>query len=314
MNTEQLPHTIKAPRIEYIDLAKGICILLVVLFHLKEMYKVHSCLDVYLYSTLIPLYFFLSGYVFKTYGGWNEFILKKIKRLIIPFAFFYITTSVLIPITAHHFFGINFRSGQDWRLIYAFLTYGSFPNIPLWFLWGLFILNIIFFALHRTFRNDIILGGMCILLCFILGHTFKLPASLNKTFQGLPFFYFGYVVHNHNIMSHIKGKYAFPITVAMFVSIGMIGESMFDITLKMLMSAFGVMSLLIICRKFKHVPYVSYVGRYSIMVLVTHEPMIRLLNVFHVHNIYICFLIIAISYFAIIPFMRKFMPHVTAQK
>ncbi|MDY4684793.1 MAG: acyltransferase family protein, partial [Sodaliphilus sp.] len=100
MNTEQLPHTIKAPRIEYIDLAKGICILLVVLFHLKEMYKVHSCLDVYLYSTLIPLYFFLSGYVFKTYGGWNEFILKKIKRLIIPFAFFYITTSVLIPITA----------------------------------------------------------------------------------------------------------------------------------------------------------------------------------------------------------------------
>ena len=314
MNIYQHSHLTTAPRIEYFDLAKGVCILLVTWHHLKELLQLHTFLDAYIFSILMPTFFFLSGYVFKTHEGWGEFLRKKIKRLLIPFAFFYITTSVVIPITAHHFFGINFRSGQDWRLIYAFLGYGDFPNIPLWFLWALFILNIIFFWLRRVFKNDYILGAVCIALCIVFGYTFQLPASLNKVFQSLPFFYFGNVAHSHSIMSHIKDRYALPVSVAMFIGIGLVCEGAFEIPMMMLMSMFGVLSVLIICRKLKHVPYVSYVGRHSLIVLVTHEPIIRALNVVHIYDPVICSLIIAVSYLAIIPFMRKFMPHVTAQK
>ena len=50
------------------------------------------------------------------------------------------------------------------------------------------------------------------------------------------------------------------------------------------------------------------------MLLVTHEPLIRLLSIARIGNPYVCFLILAASYLAIIPFMRRYMPHVTAQK
>ena len=141
-------------RIPYFDLAKGVCILLVIWFHLG----VHTPFDPYLNAVRMPLYVFLSGLFFKSYGGILQLIHKKTKRLLIPFFFFYLTTSVLLPILAHNRLGINFETGQDWRLLYAFLTYRDFPNIPLWFLWALFMLNVSFYALQRFIKSDILLG------------------------------------------------------------------------------------------------------------------------------------------------------------
>ena len=72
-------------RIEYIDLAKGICILLVVWLHITDSVKFAGLGETdivtkYCLAFLMPLYFFLSGMFFKTDGhGWN-FILKKINK------------------------------------------------------------------------------------------------------------------------------------------------------------------------------------------------------------------------------------------
>jgi fucose 4-O-acetylase-like acetyltransferase len=58
-------------RIEWIDLAKGICIFLVVANHIFY----YNC--VFLEQLRMPLYFVLSGLFFKNYGGFCEFVLKK---------------------------------------------------------------------------------------------------------------------------------------------------------------------------------------------------------------------------------------------
>lgn len=49
------------------------------------------------------------------------------------------------------------------------------------------------------------------------------------------------------------------------------------------------------------------------MVLVTHEPLIRVLQPLHI-GLWQELLLIMALYLAIIPLMKRFMPHVTAQK
>lgn len=303
-------------RIQYFDLAKGICILLVLWFHLKESQHIHSVTDVYLDAVRMPLYFFLSGFFFKTYGGFRAFLGKKAMKLMVPFAFFYLTTSVLLPILAHRFLGMEFSTGQDWHLIYAFLTYSPFPNIPLWFLWGLFVLNLTFYAVKRFVRSDLAISLCCLVLGALLGYAFNLPASLSATFRGLIFFYLGYIFHKHDIVERMKLQYAIPAAATAFLALGFIvpGNPVALAIVRVLTSMAGITLLVLVCRTIGRLPYVSYVGRYSIMLLVTHEPLIRLLLMLHIDNILMSFVLIAASYLAIIPFMRKYMPCVTAQR
>lgn len=299
-------------RIEYFDLAKGICILLVVMHHIG----IETPIDNYLNIIRMPLYFYLSGYFFKRYDGFISFLIKKTNKLLVPFFFFYLTTAVLIPITAHHLVGISFALPLDWKLLYAFLTYNDYPNLPLWFLWGLFVLNIVFYGLHKAVGNVWILGAVCLILFYALGHTFDFPASLNKVFDGMIFFYFGYIFRLKNLSQLFSHKMIILIMACLFIGLGFI-ETSNDaciLILRIAMAVTGVLSLIYLCQLIKHIPYISYVGRYSIMLLVTHEPLIKVMSLMHIANPYIRFAIIAASYLALIPLMRKFMPHVTAQK
>lgn len=57
-------------RIQFIDLAKGVCITLVVLHHCHIETP-------YLVFVRMPLYFILSGLFFKAYGGFVDFTKGK---------------------------------------------------------------------------------------------------------------------------------------------------------------------------------------------------------------------------------------------
>ena len=298
-------------RIPYFDLAKGICILLVVWYHLGA----GTPFDIYLNAIRMPLYVFLSGLFFKTYGGLRGLMRRKTKKLLVPFFFFYMTTSVLLPVVLHKIGGMSFGTGQDWKLLYAFLTYHDFPNIPLWFLWGLFILNVSFYALQRCVKSEVLLGILCLGLSILLGYVLALPASLSRAFGYMFFFYLGYVVRQHDLLQRVSVGYVLPASLMLFVALGIPNPASDALLLvrQYMMSVCGVLSLVLLCKLIGHLPYVSYVGRYSIMLLVTHEPLIRILNFMHVDNAVPCFLILLTAYLFIIPFMRRYMPHVTAQ-
>ncbi|MGN0524124.1 MAG: acyltransferase family protein [Eubacterium sp.] len=74
-----------AKRIEWIDIAKGIGIILVVTAHTQmPSYSLfdgnNNILRLLIYSFHMPLFFFLSGMCFKTDGiTFKEFLTKKIK-------------------------------------------------------------------------------------------------------------------------------------------------------------------------------------------------------------------------------------------
>ena len=87
----------KKQRIEYIDLAKGFCILLVVLSHILAFYRTSLPYDSVLKCFRMPLYFFLSGVFFKQYENFLGFFKRKINKLLIPFLFFFVTLGLLLP-------------------------------------------------------------------------------------------------------------------------------------------------------------------------------------------------------------------------
>lgn len=70
-------------RIEWIDIAKGIGILFVMLGHcyLDTKYTF------WFISFHMALFFFLSGYTFRIKEDYNSFVKKKIKALLVPYLF-----------------------------------------------------------------------------------------------------------------------------------------------------------------------------------------------------------------------------------
>lgn len=73
-------------RVDWIDPAKGICILLVVLHHCSNMLRVPYPLIRDVMTFRMPLYFILSGLFFKQYRP-KVFVIKKTNKLLIPYVF-----------------------------------------------------------------------------------------------------------------------------------------------------------------------------------------------------------------------------------
>lgn len=103
-------------RIDFVDLTKGVCIILVVMAHVGgafEQLDTNSMLSCF----RMPLYFFISGVFFKSYEGLLGFILRKINKLIIPFLFFYLSAFLMKYIVwkiARGYFNCLCRGMNSW--------------------------------------------------------------------------------------------------------------------------------------------------------------------------------------------------------
>lgn len=138
-------------RIEYIDLAKGFCIILVVIYHLTEYYSLQMPLNNFFKAFRLPLYFFLSGMFFKDYGSFLEFVKRKTNKLIIPFVFWFLLFSVGF-VQIQKACGLHLWNVKDYSIVYCltdWITRETFPNAPIWFLICLFEVNILFYMIYK---------------------------------------------------------------------------------------------------------------------------------------------------------------------
>ncbi len=155
-------------RVKYIDIAKGISIFLVALFHSQPIFLgalAHSKPSFYLHAVIetmslfrLPLFFFLSGVFFTWAVRPKIFLVKKSEALLKPYF------SVLL---LHFFIGIMFVDDTFlWQL--AGIFYGNGDTIiwpPLWFLTHLFSVYLFTYILFRFFKfNQLPLGPMAVVL------------------------------------------------------------------------------------------------------------------------------------------------------
>lgn len=331
-------------RIEWIDTAKGICITLVVLNHImiyqgfpEYQPDVFLFFNDFMCSFRMPLYFFLSGLFFKTYGGGLFFIKKKVNKILVPFVFWYFVSLLLFPVTddiggwryfdfcTDKYMALNFYFG-DCQVI----------NGPLWFLLCLFEVNVFFCLLQISINKRYLLyiasfmtGVLGLLLSFF---SINLHASMDTALTCLPFFVFGYMIKNDTnvLTTAISDRYLLLICLifgiicfffsdyAAFYSNTYSQQSYFTIYP---CGFLGTLMILFIAKYVGVVKLLTYFGRYSIIILCTHYPLLKIINRYLLWQMDGVIVKILASYFilmtielTLIPLLKKYFPYVTAQK
>lgn len=273
-------------RIQWIDLAKGFCILLVMFWHTKELYSNRGFTDrnhlLYMGNYFrMPLYFFLSGLFFKKYSGYPDFLLRKTNKLLVPFL-----TFGLLGIAYSLIWPEKLPAQTDWQQMYPFL--------PVWFLWCLFLMNSLFYLIKTMARDNdkLVYITVCALglMGYFSGTNNVYVLHLHTVLTAMPFFVAGYAVRNntHFLTTEARKRdIVFAVTaLALLYALTLYnGKATISyVSNNYLVSAWslygggalGVYALLTLAKAIKHIPVISYLGRYSIVVLITHFPIIYL--------------------------------------
>jgi len=186
-------------RIEWVDVVKGIVMILVIISHTEEHFMPGQMvtLKIPIYSFHMPLFFFVSGYLFSMKGNFKEFVKGKCKRILVP----YFCLGTLLVLFDTFWQGRN-AFGNPWFQPQRFLG-GMFNLIfqcrfwTLWFIACLFWLNIIFYIIvSRTDterKRVMIVTIMAVAGCvYFLFGGWSLPWNIDVCFTTMPFFYVGY--------------------------------------------------------------------------------------------------------------------------
>ncbi len=169
-------------RIEYLDIARGIGILLVVLGH-NDFEAISLYVHQVIYSFHIPLFFFLSGYFINTSNSFFDFFKKRFNSLLKPYFFIIF----LIYFTSVSFEKMGFNMAMT-RIVKSLYGTGHYIDwVQLWFLPELFVVSLyafLFITLVSRLQNRWIRWG--ILLATL---AFSLPFL--KTFYPFTISLFG---------------------------------------------------------------------------------------------------------------------------
>ena len=317
----------KKPRIEFIDLAKGICIILVVM--------VHSDVECHLpnfQALRMPLYFVLSGLFFRDYGGFFNLTERKINKLLTPFVFFYVLSFFLSWIGMTLFTDKGLSLSRLWDPLFS----KALVNGALWFLLCLFWCNLIYYFIQRIRQNAL---RLCIILMLaVAGFTLSdagciLPLYFNSSLVALPFFYFGVLLGATDFLFPDRHDRLTLLIALLFISGAYFLYFIFEspvITLSFVIwrgnlilayvnSILMVMGALLLCKIVSWLPILSYMGRYSIIILVIHTPIVGYITyalriVGLADNKWIPFGLTLVVCWLLIPVFRMHLPYVTAQK
>lgn len=200
-----------AVKLQWVDTWKGIGILAVVVGHVID-----SAIARYIFWFHIPLFFFISGYLYKVQSDCGLFFKKKFCTLIVP----YISFLILFSLPEFIGFIYQFSRGMNNQLIHEFLQ-TSFDKIyggrnlygwfgVFWFITCLFFTQQIYNLLYCQvikYRNASQLLTVAIIIAYIIAtidtYFFKgvrFPWSINAVAIALPFYYFGYLSKQNSIM------------------------------------------------------------------------------------------------------------------
>jgi fucose 4-O-acetylase-like acetyltransferase len=183
--------------IEWILIAKGIGILLVVAGHFWPFDSPSYWTEVrrIIYTFHMPLFFFLSGWLYH-HGkyAYRELMSAKIQRLLFPFALI-AGLFLVIKIGAGMFFELE--NPVDYRNVYAILVNPIQSYVPsLWYVHSLFIIFAIY-PLLRRFISDFWL------LVIFIGLNIWMDSDVafyGKMIHNSPFFIAGIIFRNNEAM------------------------------------------------------------------------------------------------------------------
>lgn len=314
-------------RIQFLDLAKGICILLVIVLHC-------GYIDIRSSNVLcMPLFFIVSGMFISVRSGFSSFVIKKINRLLVPVFALAIPTLIIRHLLFHD---INIHTFYYW-------SGHNKTTVSLWFLIVLFQSSVMYGLLCQLIKKNYLLT-IASFLIGVLGYVtifhFELSSFLiNRSLIALPLLHIGHQLNVSGKLHASKWDQYISITaVISFVTLCLLIEytglnldmrsnTYTGNTVLLFLTIIGLaISFLFVCKTIKHIPFISYVGKHSIVILCIHGFFIEFIDLEYVRSFlhlnectplvfFIIKFIFAVSMSSLcIPIALRYFPKVFGQK
>lgn len=271
-------------RLDYVDVAKGIATICVILGHLSVTPRP---LVIWIYTFHIPLFFLLSGFVLNLdkYPTFLSFFTDKVKKLLIP----YLWLSVLTWIWIYCVRDFSINKNSLIKFIGIFICAKDTPYyLSLWFIMSLFFSQILLYILLRCLSEKGKLIKIC--LCFVVGvfiSSIYKPGwiwALDTVPMATFFLGLGYCLREkrEKMNDFLQLKFffvSFPLNVICgyfnFINHNRsdlfyqnIGQPILYVT----SALFGIWMILILSKLIHHSKTLSYIGKNSLVFYAFHRP------------------------------------------
>lgn len=291
-----------AERVEWIDVYKGIGIILVVVGHVCT-----GWFRDFIYTFHMPLFFFISGYLYRQVS-FGLFFSKKFRQLLIPYAAFLV--SLMAPYIVYKLYIGDFTGVIE--LLRSAVLGGRWLTgwySVFWFMTCLFFTQQIFNAVQLRCNSERVYLLVLISLAISYLNMYQYPElkvllSLNTVFVAIPIFYLGTLYQKKRIelnwlwvvvvlaiitiifsnyrsefdVDYKNAKYGFPI-IALIMAVGMtaviifLSEALAKISLvREILSYFGAASMTIFfCHQAIQINLKHLVGleSYAVLIILT---------------------------------------------
>lgn len=298
-------------RLDFPDIAKGLGIIFVLFSH-SCGFPIFGNAIVAFY---MPMYFFVSGYVYKPGRSVSENIRRRLRQLLIPYAGFtlllyaehIVVAAVKQELTAEALWKPLLGALYSRALLYADLRadnieFFTISNNPMWFITAMAVASIIFYILAERFINSpkAAIVTTAVLAAITAVFTYcpvLMPWSLDTAFACALFMLAGAWLGSRNYFGdENKERFSFLFVCLAAVVYGIICEAAKPVNLSLrdygykgilgavwfLAAAFaGIIIFLWLCRymeRFRWSKVFIIVGKHTFTIMCLHIVMIKYLN------------------------------------
>ncbi len=327
-------------RLTYLDSAKGIGIILIILGHVLPS---NNYIRNWIYSFHVPLFFIISGMLLSYKSSWiykdkKSIIKNKAKQILYPYATF--SMLAIFIMFLQEVIRLLLFNNASFAPILVNVIFTVFLDgyMSLWFLPALFLAELMFIFIYRSKLNKplilIALVIMEILGCSIVqnnlnSYIFLLLNIITRAGIGTCFIFVGFYIFKY--INYIKSKVLY-IAIVIYGLINLLTSQMnlpIDLhyselgnpILYFASSIFGSLFVIITCKYiFGKSKLMQFFGKNSLIIMATHLPLpvltllsilINEINISESLHVLFVFVSIIIVEFFIIHFINSYAPFMT---
>ena len=211
-------------RVDYIDIARGIAIILMVIGHCIGRWPRKI-----IFSFHMPLFIIVSGMFFKEDKKLKDIVWNLLKKLIVPYAIVIFLVAILRMIIYSESFNIISTLGKI--ILGCTFENKKYTVDALWFIPFFLVSQVVFYIINKISKEDDLLKGVICLICTFIGIYLGekqlylrviLPCSIDIVFASTIFYYIGYIFKKYNILDKILNKKTIIICMFLLYCIGML--------------------------------------------------------------------------------------------